>query len=142
VLSAQDFPEIVAALTAFISAPEPYTIGFDPPLDLRPLAAELQLLPAMLDMGGCLGLHPTGEVASFLWDEPTTLRTERDPRVRNLAYFQASLKYPALAPLVPPRPADVVVCSHCGGTGRCSGFPDELADKIVCYCGGLGWLPG
>jgi hypothetical protein len=142
VIAVQDIPEIVAALDAFVMAPEPYTIGFDPPLDLRALAGELRLLPATLDMGGCLGLHPSGEVVSFLWDEPTTLRPEADPRTRNLAYFQASLKYPVLAPLVPRRPTNAVICSHCAGSGKCSGMPAELADKIVCYCGGLGWLPG
>src|SRR4051794_20963215 len=106
-------------------SPEPYTIGFDPPLDLRALASELRLLPATLDMGGCFGLHPTGEVASFPWDEPTSLRLEEDPRIRNLAYYQASLKHPLLAPLVPRRPIDALVCSHCGGSGKCVGFPGE-----------------
>jgi len=137
---AGDFPEIAAALAEFVAAPEPYTIGFDQPLDLRAIAAEVRLLPAMLDMGGCLGLRPSGAVASFFWDEPRQLRTETDERIRNLAYHQASLKYPQLAPLVPRRPPDAVVCSYCGGSGRCSGFPDRLADSVVCYCGGLGWL--
>ena len=140
-IEAQDIQVIVAALGAFVAAPEPYAIGFDPPLDLRALAGELRLLPAMLDMGGCLGLQPTGEVASFLWDEPRQLRPERDERIRNLAYHQAALKHPRLAPLVPSRPPDAVVCSCCGGSGRCNGLPDRLADSVVCYCGGLGWLP-
>jgi hypothetical protein len=139
--TAKDIPEIAAALAAFIADPEPYTIRFDPPLDLRAIAAELQLLPASLDMGGCLGLRPSGEVAGFLWDEPHALRTDWDHRIRNMVYYQASLKYPSLTPLVPSRPADALVCPSCGGSGRCSGLPPDLADKIVCYCGGLGWLP-
>jgi hypothetical protein len=134
-------PEIAAALVAFTADPEPYTIGFDPPLDLRALAQQVQLLPAVLDMGGCLGLRPSGEVASLLWDEPHLLRAERDERIQNLAYYRASLKWPALAALVPVRPADALVCWHCGGSGRCSGLAPELADRMVCYCGGLGWLP-
>jgi hypothetical protein len=142
VVAAQEIPEIVAAIAKFVAAPEPYTIGFDPPLDLRVLVAELRLLPALLDMGGCLGLRPTGEVASFLWEEPTTLRPETDLRIRNLAYYQVSLKHPELALLVPRRPAGAVTCTYCAGSGRCSGLPAELADKIVCYCGGIGWLPG
>lgn len=137
----QDIPEIVAALAAFIADPDPYTINFDPPLDLRAIAADRQLLPAMLDMGGCLGLRPSGEVASFLWDEPRLLRVEVEARIRNLAYYQASLRYPTLVPLVPRRPTDAVVCSYCSGSGRCSEFPFELADRFVCYCGGIGWLP-
>jgi len=138
----QDIPEIVAAFDAFIVAAEPYTIGFEPPLDLRALAGELGLLPALLDMGGCLGLLKNGEVASFLWDEPATLRLESDPRIRNLAYFQTSLKYPVLAPLVSQRPIDALTCSHCSGSGKWLGLNAKWADRIVCYCGGLGWLPG
>jgi hypothetical protein len=126
VTAVQDIPEIVAALDAFVAAAEPYTIGFDPPIELRALAAEVRLLPAMLDMGGCLGLCPNGEVASLLWDEPTTLRPETDPSIRNLAYFQASRKYPELTPLVPPRPANAIICPSCAGTGKCSGMPPEL----------------
>jgi hypothetical protein len=138
----QEIPEIVAALVAFIADPEPYTIGFDPPLNLRAIAAELQLLPACLDMGGCLGLRPSGEVASFVWDEPRLLRADWDERTRNMVYYHASLKYPTLAHLVPCRPSDAVVCSFCGGSGRCNELGEKLADHLVCYCGGLGWLPG
>jgi hypothetical protein len=140
--AAQDIPEIVATLAEFVAAPEPYIIGFDPPLNLRAIAAAVRLLPAVLDMGGCLGLRQSGAVASFLWDEPHVLRAEPDPRIRNVAYYQASLKYPALAPLVPRRPANAVSCLCCGGSGRCSGLPAHLANSVVCYCGGLGWLPG
>jgi hypothetical protein len=140
--AAQFIPEIVTALAEFVAAPEPYIIGFDPPLDLRAIAGEMQLLPAVLDMGGCLGLRPSGAVASFLWDEPHVLRPEWDARIRNMAYYQASLKYPALAPLVPRRPANAVPCLHGGGSGRCSGLPVPIAGGVVCYCGGLGWLPG
>jgi hypothetical protein len=74
--AAQLIPEIVAA-------PDPYIIGFDPPLDLRAVAAKVRLLPGVLDMGGGLGLRPSSEVVSFLWDEPHVLRPERDARIRN-----------------------------------------------------------
>jgi hypothetical protein len=140
-VTTEDIPEIATALAEFVADPKPYTIRFDPPLDLRAIAAEVRLLPAMLDAGGCLGLRPSGEVASFLWDEPQRLRTEGGERIRNLAYHQAALKYPGLALLVPRRPPDAVVCSYCGGSGRCGGLPDRLADSVICFCGGLGWLP-
>ncbi len=109
-------------LAAFIADPQPYPILSDPPLDLRLIAAEAELLPVVLDVGGCYGLRPSGEVMSFLWDEPQLLRAEADARIRNLVYYQASLKYPALAPLVPCRPVDAVLCFYCGGSGQ-SGFP-------------------
>jgi hypothetical protein len=135
-------PEITAALAAFVNNPEPYQVHSDPPLDLRALAAELELLPVMLDMGGCYGLKRDGEVVSFAWDEPHQLRIEREERIRNMAIFQGSLKYAVLAPLVPSRPPSAVTCSACKGTGEFSEFGERLVGKIICYCGGLGWLPG
>src|SRR5690348_6387084 len=120
----KDIPEIAITLAAFIADPEPYIIRFEPPLNLRNHAAEVLLLPVTLDMGGCIGLRPSGEVAYFLWDDPKLLIAECEERVRNSAYYQASLKYPMLAPLVPRRPSDAVVCTHCNGSGRCDFLPE------------------
>ena len=138
----QLIPEITSALAAFTSDPTPYVLSGDE-LELRKLAAELQLLPVILDMGGCLGLRPNGDVMSFVWDEPRHLRPERDPRICNTVYYRASVKYPELAALAPKRPATAIDCPHCDGTGSVSWLPNaDLANTIVCYCGGLGWLPG
>jgi len=135
-------PEIVAALSSFVSASEPHLIRvLDPPLDLRRHANELQLLPALLDMGGCIGLRPDGEVVSFVWDEPYALRSERDPPIRNIAYYQASLKYPELVLLIPERPPDATICPFCDGSGKPLGIPKSELKNFTCYCGGLGWLP-
>lgn len=140
---ADDIPEIVAALDEFVAEPEPYILHFDTPLDLRIMAAEMRVLPAVLDWGGCFALRPSGEVVSFTWDKPQQLRVEPDERIRNLTYFQATLKYPRLASLVPQRPLNAVVCSYCHGSGRWGGgrLPDDLAKSIICNCGGLGWSP-
>src|SRR5688572_24384990 len=96
----QSIPEIEAVLAAFLAGPEPYMIHLDRPLDLRSIATETRLLPVVLDGGGCIGLLPSGEVASFLWDEPRQLLrrgwVEGDVRIRNLVYYQASLKFPEL----------------------------------------------
>ncbi len=140
-VAAHEVPEIARALAEFIAAPEPYLINFTPPLDLRAVAAELRLLPAVLDMGGCLGVRPSGEVGSFAWDEPRSLRIESDEVIRTIAYYRASLKYPAMASLAPRRPPDAIDCPHCDGKGRCVGIPESLADRIACSCGGVGWSP-
>ncbi len=79
----QVIPQIESALSSFVSDPSPHVFPGDG-LDLRALAAELQLLPVVLDMGGCIGLRPNGEVMSFLWDEPRQLRPEHDQRICNL----------------------------------------------------------
>ena len=130
----KDIPEIAEALAGFIADPQPYTIFSNPPLELRIIAAEVKLLPVILDMGGCYGLRPSGEVVSFPWDEPQLFQVEMDTRIRNLVYYQANLKYPRLASLVPCRPVDAVVCPHCGGSGQCPVLPGR---NLMCYCGGL-----
>lgn len=134
-------PKILITLAEFVADQKPCLIGSDPPLNLRTLASELRFLPVMLDGGGCVGLLLSGEAASFLWNEPRFLRAELDPRIRNMTRFQASLKYPALASLAPIRPIDAKTCEPCGGTGQCLELPLKFAEHLICYCGGLGWLP-
>jgi len=102
------------------------------------VVAKFGALPLTLDMGGCLAIRADGEIISFLWDEPHDVKIERDPRRRNIALYQGSLKYPELAPLVPSRPTDAKPCGNCAGIAaiRAQGI-----DNVVCACGGLGWLP-
>lgn len=141
---ASHFTETIEAiLKSYIANPEPDVIRLDPPLDLSRLARDLNLLPMMLNFGGCYGIRPNGDILSFLWDEPNNLRLEKDPRIRNIVLFQGSKKYPDLAGLVPVRPVGAADCSHCHGTGV-EAFSAEHGlnpDVFVCYCGGIGWLP-
>jgi len=133
--------KIQEAFAKFIADPEPYVIFDD--LDLRKLAAELNLLPAMLDMGGCYAIRSDGKIFSFLWDYPDALRPEDDPRIVNMVLYRASLKYQELAELKPQKPHDAQTCPSCKGTGD-PFFGTELENKynnISCYCGNLGWLP-
>jgi hypothetical protein len=134
-------PVIDEVLAAFVSAPDPYPVHCDPQIDLRGLAAELKVLPVLLDMGGCFGLRPNGDVVSFSWDEPHRVQVEGDQRIRNMVLFRSGLKYPRLVDLVPRRPASAPPCPHCGGSGKLNGPPERLAGSVICYCGGLGWLP-
>lgn len=131
---------IEATLQGYVSNPEPHLVKFDPPLNMRKLAAQLNVLPIVLDMGGALVLRTDGEIFSFTWDEPYRLQSEDDVRVRNLVYFQAARKFPALQPLVPRRPVDAYDCDYCNGTGTVAGLPAELVNAVTCYCGGIGWL--
>jgi hypothetical protein len=85
-------------------------------------------------MGGCFGLRTNGQVICWVHDTPNSVRLVEDPRIRNMALFLGSKKYPAIRSLVPARPPEAIECAHCKGTG-------ELPHKVVCYCGGLGWLP-
>ena len=133
--------KIQEAFAKFIADPEPYVIFDD--LDLRKLAAELNLLPVMLDMGGCYAIRSDCKIFSFLWDYPDGLRPEDDSRAINIVLYQASLRYPELAGLKPQKPPDAQTCSQCKGTGDPL-FGTDLENKynnIVCSCGNLGWLP-
>lgn len=119
----------------FILDPSPVPDG------LRETSASLGALPIYWDMGGCYAVRPGGEIVSFLWDEPDEVRIEDDVRVRNLALFRGSKKCPELELLI-VKPAGASVCPHCDGTGREPvAVKLDLEDAIVCYCGGLGWLP-
>lgn len=140
-LSEETAGKIQEALAKFTADPEPYVIFDD--LDLRKLAAELNLLPAMLDIGGCYAIRSNGQIFSFPWDYPYELRPEDDPRIINTVLHEASQRYQELEGLKPKKPPDAQTCLHCKGTGDPL-FGTELENKynnIVCYCGNLGWLP-
>jgi hypothetical protein len=90
-----------------------------------------------------MAIRPDGQVIWIDYDEPHRVRPVEDDRERNLGLFQGSRRDPDLGFLVPPRPPDAVDCTDCKGTGR-PAFPkgyEHLAEKVVCSCGGLGWLP-
>ena len=123
--------EITLALRQFLADSSP------DPMNLRQIAAEIQALPLVLDMGGCYAICSNGQVVSFSWDAPSDVRVEEDPRIRNMAIFQGCRKYPTLKSLVPSRPAEALECSQCHGTGK---LPLPM-QNVICYCGGLGWLP-
>lgn len=108
--------------------------------ELQELVAQERVLPLCWDMGGVLTINVEGEIRSFLWDDTLHGQVEYDPRVRNVALFQGSKKYPELELLI-VKPDNARVCEHCEGTGVEPYAKKLKTDAIVCYCGGLGWLP-
>jgi hypothetical protein len=109
---------------------------------LQRVATETGALPLHYGIGGGLALKPTGEIIEFSWDDPKDIETVEDPRLVNMALFQGSEKYPELRVLIPTRPPTASTCPDCEGTGyiRLDARP-EIRRNIVCYCGGIGWLP-
>lgn len=107
---------------------------------IRVRARELNVLPLMCDWGGCYAIRSNGELIVFLWDEED-VRPETNARIRNIALFQGGKKYPELKALIPPRSPEAKDCSYCNGTGIVPIAAELQVDNIVCYCGGLGWLP-
>jgi hypothetical protein len=113
----------------------------DKPEYLKYYAKIYDLLPIYNTWTHAYGLRSDGTLFLFSTDaEEMTIEEERDERLKNLALYQGAKKYPAISSLVPHRPTDAIDCSGCGGQGKI-----EIAgmdpDVIVCYCGGLGWLP-
>jgi hypothetical protein len=101
------------------------------PLGLREIIAKANILIVLLDMGGCFGIRPNGEVVSFAWDKENDLRVETCPRIRNIAFHQGSKRYSSLRDFIPTRPQDASDCPTCKGKGE---LPEPFS-KYVCYCG-------
>lgn len=92
-------------------------------------------------MGGVYALKPNGEIVSASWDDVECLRVENDQRIRNIALFQGSKKYPELSELIDANPHTNHLCPHCKGTGIAPIPTGVRGENFVCYCGGLGWVP-
>lgn len=131
-----DFAERHARLLADFLATEKPTEFSHPAM-----FANHRMLPCMNTPDGCTGIRADGEIVFFLWEIPGDLQIETDPRLRNMAVFQGAQRFPELAILIPPRPADAITCGSCHGTGIPPDIPPKLLHLIACYCGGLGWLP-
>lgn len=109
-------------------------------LNLRNLAARFEALPLCVDWENCWAIRLDGKVVVFLHSaEDGQLETEDDQRLVNIALYQGGITYPEIKSLVPLRPAESKDCPYCVGKGI---DPNSLEDEnIICYCGGLGWVP-
>ena len=109
------------------------------PVDLKRLASQYRVLPVLIDWSGFFGLQQDGEILVVPTEEGEEAKIEIDGRVRRIAVYRGTKKYPELKELVPARPFDASDCYYCEGHGELNltGFEP---DTIVCYCGGLGWL--
>lgn len=110
----------------------------------RGAIASLNALPQFFDWSAFMALLPDGQIVWVPYDnEPGEIEVVQEERVRNLGLFQATKLHPELQFLVPPKPPDVIDCPDYRATGRLP-FPpgsEHLAERLVCYCGGIGWLP-
>ncbi len=105
---------------------------------LKYYAAKHSVLPMYIDWSCFYGIRPNGEIVVVSHeDEEGEPIVEDDPRIINLVLFQGAKKYSDLIGLVPERPQDAIECPHCEGKGEIK----YEGVEIVCYCGGLGWIP-
>lgn len=110
----------------------------EPPY-LKTLAERYHVLPVYVGWTAFYGLRADGEVLLVPTEEEGDAQPEIEERIRRMAIFRGTKKYPELGPLIPERPVDAPDCPHCEGHGQID-FPGVEADTIICYCGGLGWL--
>lgn len=112
------------------------------PDELVEVAKSQKFLPAALDSGGGFGIRPSGEIVSYTWDDlVNSITVEADARIRNVVLFAAAKDFPRLRKYVPQRPKGAQTCPHCGGGGLVKSLPSDLRTEVVCYCGGVGWIP-
>jgi hypothetical protein len=104
------------------------------------LVRDVHALPLVLDMGGFYGIKPSGELIEVAWDEAQSLKEITDHRVANMALHHGARAFPQLAALEPQKNESAVTCSSCNGTGLAN-VPEHLQEHVLCWCGGLGWLP-
>jgi hypothetical protein len=108
---------------------------------VREAAAGSYVLPLYFDLGGFLGLRPDGVIVRVP-DGGGPVEEVYEERDRNAALCQGTKRHPGLGFLMPERPPGAVDCPHCGGRGKIP-FPppkEHLAEIVICYCGGVGWL--
>lgn len=122
---------------------ESYVYKFEPPIDLRPILNAERILPMMFDWSGFYGIRKNGEILIVDLGPPFEVTSEVDERICRMVLCQGVKRYPELIRLLPIKPDEAVDCSSCDGTGR-EPMNDRLGfdeETIVCWCGGLGWLP-
>gem|GEM_PF-948443 len=113
-----------------------------PAWELR-VAQRFGALPLYADWTVVWAVTPNGDVLVIAHDEEDPAAApETDNRLRNIALFRGGQRWPALAAIIPKRVPDAPTCIACDGTGLVGAeLPAKLQERLVCWCGGIGWLP-
>jgi hypothetical protein len=127
------------AFDAFVAEPGPWKY-------LVSWVRASRCLPVYCDWTHAIGVTEHGMVIVFEHDpSPASSGPPdgelTDVRLVNVALHQGAKRYAWLKALLPPRPIDAQQCSMCGGTGEhpMNGLGDVT--RLICYCGGAGWVP-
>jgi hypothetical protein len=100
------------------------------------------LTPVWADWVGGFGLTPEREVVYIDHRSGGVVEPVEERHLCHVTLFTASRKFPELAHLAPERLPGDPTCPSCGGSGQFRGLDGRPpAENIVCFCGGLGWLP-
>jgi|SRR6188768_209810 len=103
------------------------------------IAHRTDIVPIEQTEDGWLCLLANGHVAHMDSEgadkEPILASGRATALIGNLA-----VRFP-IATWFVPRSTGAIPCPVCAGTGRVPGVPEDLSKRVVCRCGGLGWLP-
>jgi hypothetical protein len=135
--------DIKSQFHEYIAPDEPLFADKEETIDLRAIARSLNVLPILLNWSGAYAIDRDGQVMLFMYETPDAPIPETDARIINMVLFAAANTYPTLKELAPVRSSTSVDCPSCAGTGVIND-PDlkQISPPILCYCGGLGWIPG
>ena len=103
------------------------------------IAYRSDLVPIEQTEDGWLCLLANGHVAHVsgqgLHEELVRTSRQATALIGNL-----SRRFPIATWFIPGNKG-AIPCPACAGTGRVLGLPADLGNRVVCQCGGLGWLP-
>ena len=108
--------------------------------NLQETVAKLDALPMAFNFD-CYAIKPSGKIIVFEVDNSNSFEVETNPRIINTVLFQGIKKFSELKELMPVRSADDIDCSACNGTGVNPIAEKLKTENIICWCGGLGWIP-
>jgi hypothetical protein len=121
-----------------------HSIGRERPIrdkHAHEIATRHNALPLFRGVKGYYALGLTGEMLKFQWsrfDTPVPMFS------RGRAYGALMIgitKYPELAVLSPERQPGDTECEHCRGSGLHPLREETGDERILCECGGLGFIP-
>jgi hypothetical protein len=111
------------------------------PLPHQLVLLQLRVLPLLFGIDGGHGIRIDGEIIKYLVEDPQAWEIESDERIRKIALFQGSKLYEEMGELLPRRDSTSQVCPQCNGSGTPPGISSQEQGNVICYCGGLGWIP-
>ena len=104
---------------------------------------EVGLYPAYSDWIGAFAVDAQGGVwfteHGRNWGEREAVA---EPELQHVVRGVAALAHPHVVALRQRRAEDARTCESCKGRGVMYDLPAHLRHRVVCQCGGLGWVPG
>ncbi len=103
------------------------------------LARKHSSLPLSGDMGGVIALTKSGDIVCLSWEGD--VGPLDDVRTRDVALAVGCKRFPFLERFLPRREPMDPTCPVCEGSGVEPLTANVGLEGIVCWCGGLGWIP-